>query len=441
MAALTARRGGPLKGAVAVPGDKSISHRALMFSALAAGRSRVRGLLEADDVMATAAALRALGARVERLGAGEWQIDGAGIGGLTTPDDVLDFGNSGTGARLVAGIVAGHPIRAVFTGDESLRQRPMKRIVEPLSRMGAEFDAAPGGRLPLVVRGAAPPCPIRYRLPVASAQVKSAILLAGLGAPGVTTVVEPAPTRDHSERMLRAFGAEVRVEADGEDRIVSVVGEPELEPCDLTVANDPSSAAFPLVAALIVPGSEVTVAGVGLNPLRTGLYETLSEMGADVEIVPRGERSGEPVGDVTARHSPLAGVVVPAARAPRMIDEYPVLAAAAACADGPTRFEGIGELRHKESDRLTAIAAGLAACGIAAAAAEDSLTVDGGGGARPPGGARIASRHDHRIAMAFLVLGLASERPVGIDDDRTIDTSFPGFAASMRRIGADIAAA
>lgn len=437
MAALTARRAGPLGGAAAVPGDKSISHRALMLAALAAGRSRVSGLLEAGDVLATAAAMRALGARVERLGAGEWQIDGPGLGGLAEPGDVLDFGNSGTGARLVAGIVAGHPIRAILTGDASLRRRPMARVSEPLSRMGAEFDTAPGGRLPAAVRGAAPPLPIHYRPPVASAQVKSAVLLAGLCAPGETTVVEPAPTRDHTERMLRAFGAEVRVEPEGAGCMVRVTGEPELAPCDLEVPNDPSSAAFPLVAALIVPGSEVTASGVALNPLRTGLFDTLVEMGADLAIAPRGERGGEPVGDITARASVLAGVTVPADRAPRTIDEYPVLAVAAACADGPTRFEGVGELRHKESDRLASVAAGLAAAGAAVTDGPDTLTVEGRG-APPPGGARVASHGDHRIAMAFLTLGLATAAPVGIDDAAMIDTSFPGFAALMRGLGAAI---
>lgn len=437
MGALTARPGGALGGEIAVPGDKSISHRALMLGALAAGRSRIEGLLEAEDTLATAAAMRALGARIERTAPGAWRIDGPGLGGLTPPDDVLDFGNSGTGARLAAGIVAGHPIRAVLTGDASLRRRPMTRIVEPLASMGAAFDTAPGGRLPMTVSGAAPPHPVRYRLPVASAQVKSAILLAGLSAPGVTGVVEPAPTRDHTERLLRAFGAEVSI-ADGEDgRAIGVAGEPELAPCELAVPGDPSSAAFPIVAALLVPGSEIAVVGVSLNPLRTGLYDTLAEMGADIRLVPRGERCGEPVGDIVARASTLSGVVAPAARAPRMIDEYPALAVAAACARGESRFEGIGELRHKESDRAAAIADGLAAAGVSARVEGDRLVIDGCGGP-PPGGACAAACGDHRIAMAFLVLGLAAERPVGIDDDSSIGTSFPGFAALMRSVGASI---
>ena len=440
MGALTARPAGALGGEIAVPGDKSISHRALILGALAAGRSHVEGLLEAEDTLATAAAMRALGARVERAGPGAWRIDGPGLGGLTTPDDVLDFGNSGTGARLVAGVVAGHPVRAVFSGDASLRRRPMTRIVEPLASMGARFDTAPGGRLPMTVRGAAPPHPVRYRLPVASAQVKSAILLAGLSAPGVTGVVEPAPTRDHTERLLRAFGAEVDI-ANGEGgRVVSVAGEPELAPCDLAVPGDPSSAAFPIVAAAIVPGSGITVTGVSLNPLRTGLYETLAEMGADIRLVLRGERCGEPVGDIVVRASTLSGVAVAAARTPRMIDEYPALAVAAACAHGESSFEGIGELRHKESDRAEAIVSGLAAAGVSARVDGDRLLIEGRGGP-PPGGARVASRGDHRIAMAFLVLGLGCERPVGIDDDASIGTSFPGFAASMRSVGAAIDAA
>ncbi len=437
MAALTARRAGPLGGVIAVPGDKSISHRVLILAALAAGRSRVEGLLEAADVMATAGALRALGARVTRLGTGAWQVDGAGLGGLTAPGDVLDLGNSGTGARLIAGVVAGHPVRAIINGDESLRRRPMARIVEPLSRMGAAFDTAPGARLPMVVHGAATPLPIHYRLPVASAQVKSAILLAGLTAPGVTTVVEPVPTRDHSERLLRAFGAELRVADEDPNRVVRLTGEPELVPQDLSVPGDPSSAAFPLVAGLIVPGSEVTAPGVALNPLRTGLYDTLAEMGADLTIAPRGECGGEPVGDITAHSSPLAGVTVPAERAPRLIDEYPVLAVAAACAEGRSRFDGVGELRHKESDRLAAVVSGLVAVGVAAQVEGDSLIVEGCG-TPPPGGARVAVCGDHRIAMAFLTLGLASAQPVGIDDDAMIDTSFPDFAASMRRLGAAI---
>ena len=440
MAALTARRTGALGGETAVPGDKSISHRALMLGALAAGRSHVHGLLESADVLATAAAMRALGARVERTGPGEWRVDGAGVGGLAEPDDVLDLGNAGTAARLVAGLVAGHPIRAVLTGDASLRRRPMARVIEPLSRMGAEFDAAPGGRLPMLARGAAPPLPIRYRPPAPSAQVKSAVLLAGLSAPGATSVVEPSPTRDHTERLLRAFGAEVETADEEEGRIVRVMGEPELAPQEVEVAGDPSSAAFPLAAALLVPGSEVTVAGVSLNPLRTGFLDALRGMGADIRATPRGERGGEPVGDIAARASRLAGAVVPAERAPRTIDEYPILAAAAACADGPTTFEGVGELRHKESDRISAIVDGLAAVGAAARAEGDRLVVEGRG-APPPGGGRVASHGDHRIAMAFLVLGLAADRPVRVDGAAMIDTSFPGFAALMRGLGGAVDAA
>lgn len=437
MGGLTARPTGPLEGSAVVPGDKSISHRALMLAALAAGRSHAAGLLEAADVMATAEALRMLGADIRRLGPGAWRIDGPGAGALTEPEGVLDLGNSGTGARLIAGIAAGHPIRSILDGDASLRRRPMARIVEPLSRMGAEFDCARGERLPMVVRGAEPPMPIRYALPVASAQVKSAILFAGLTAPGETAVTEPAPTRDHSERMLRAFGADIGIADEADGRRIRLVGETELAPRDIEVVGDPSSSAFPLAAALIVPGAEIAIRGVGLNPLRTGFLETLADMGGDLRVEARGERSGEPFGDVTARFSRLSGVVAPAERAPRTIDEYPILAAAAACADGESRFEGLGELRHKESDRLAAIADGLAAVGAEARVEGDALVV-AGRGRPPPGGARVASRGDHRIAMAFLTLGLAAKEPVGIDDDTSIGTSFPGFAALMRGLGAAI---
>lgn len=437
MGATMARRTGALEGEIAVPGDKSISHRALLLAALAAGRSRVGGLLEAEDVMATAAALRMFGADVRRLGPGEWRIDGPGAGGLAEPEGVLDLGNSGTGARLIAGVAAGHPVRAIIDGDASLRRRPMARIAEPLSQMGAEFDCAPGGRLPMVVRGAETPMPIHYRMPMASAQVKSAILFAGLTAPGETAVIEPAPTRDHSERMMRAFGADIGISEEPGGRRIRLAGEPELAPRDIEIAGDPSSAAFPLAAALTVPGSGVAIRGVGLNPLRTGFLETLADMGADLRVEARGERGGEPFGDVTARYSRLTGAVAPAERAPRTIDEYPILAAAAACAEGESRFEGLGELRHKESDRLAAIAEGLAAVGAEARVEGDALVV-AGRGRPPPGGARVVARGDHRIAMAFLTLGLASERPIGIDDDSSIGTSFPGFAETMRGLGAAI---
>ncbi len=424
-----------------MPGDKSISHRALMLGALAVGETRITGLLEAEDVLATARAVGQLGAEVTRDDDGPWRVQGRGLGGLVAPEDVLDLGNSGTGARLMMGILAGHPLTAVLTGDASLRSRPMGRVAAPLELMGAAITAREGCRLPLTLTGSADPLPIRYRLPVASAQVKSAVLLAGLNATGETAVIEPEPTRDHSERMLRHFGAEVAVEDREEDgaevREIRLTGQPELRAAALQVPGDPSSAAFPAVAALLLPGAEVTIEGVGLNPLRSGLYETLREMGAEIREENRRELGGEPVADLAVRASALTGVTVPAERAPRMIDEYPVLAVAAACAEGPTVMQGLGELRVKESDRLASMAAGLAACGIEVEAGEDSLMVRGRSG-RVPGGntTPIATRLDHRIAMSFLVLGLAAERPVVIDDGRPIDTSFPGFAALMAGLGA-----
>ncbi len=441
MVAITAHPCEGLHGRLRVPGDKSISHRALMLGALAVGETRITGLLEAEDVLATARAVGQLGAEVTRDDDGPWRVQGRGLGGLVAPEDVLDLGNSGTGARLMMGILAGHPLTAVLTGDASLRSRPMGRVAAPLELMGAAITAREGCRLPLTLTGSADPLPIRYRLPVASAQVKSAVLLAGLNATGETAVIEPEPTRDHSERMLRHFGAEVAVEDREEDgaevREIRLTGQPELRAAALQVPGDPSSAAFPAVAALLLPGAEVTIEGVGLNPLRSGLYETLREMGAEIREENRRELGGEPVADLAVRASALTGVTVPAERAPRMIDEYPVLAVAAACAEGPTVMQGLGELRVKESDRLASMAAGLAACGIEVEAGEDSLMVRGRSG-RVPGGntTPIATRLDHRIAMSFLVLGLAAERPVVIDDGRPIDTSFPGFAALMAGLGA-----
>lgn len=426
----------PLAGTIRVPGDKSISHRALMLGALAVGRTEISGLLEGEDVLATAAAVNAMGAHAVRQENGRWSVDGVGIGGLGEPEDLLDLGNAGTAARLLLGILATHPLTAFVTGDASLRRRPMGRVVEPLSRFGATFLTREGGRLPLAVTGATHPVPIEYRLPVPSAQVKSAVLLAGLNTPGETTVIEPQPTRDHTELMLRHFGARVVVEpgAGGAKRI-TVEGQPELGAAPITVPGDPSSAAFPLVAALIVPGSEVTVAGVGINPLRTGLLECLREMGADIALLNEREEGGERVADLRARSGELTGADIPAERAPRMIDEYPVLAMAAACARGRTVMRGLAELRVKESDRLAGIAEGLAACGVRVAVTGDTLTVDGDG-APPAGGALIATRLDHRIAMAFLVLGLACRQPVQIDDATPIATSFPDFVPLMRRIGA-----
>ncbi|NNE84732.1 MAG: 3-phosphoshikimate 1-carboxyvinyltransferase [Alphaproteobacteria bacterium] len=435
---LTARRGGPLRGALRVPGDKSISHRALMFAALAVGETAISGLLEGDDVRHTAAALQSLGVTVTRDGPGAWRVNGVGVGGLTPPDDVIDLGNSGTAARLLCGLLAGHGFSTVLTGDASLRSRPMGRVVTPLTAMGVTFQANEGDRMPLTVTGSDDLRPTAYTLPVASAQVKSAVLLAGLHAPGETSVVEPTPTRDHSERMLSHFGADIRVVAEGNGRRITVAGQPELIPAAIAVPADPSSAAFPAVAALLVAGSEISLPGLCTNPTRTGLYTTLAEMGADLSWDNERIEGGEPVADLTVRASQLKGVEVPAERAPAMIDEYPVLAMAAACATGTSVFHGVGELRHKESDRLAAVAAGVIACGVVVEEGADSLTIHGTGKA-PAGGAAIAAALDHRIAMSFLVLGLASEAPISIDDASSIETSFPDFAGAMSALGAEIA--
>ena len=429
---------GALRGHISVPGDKSISHRALILGALAVGETRVSNLLRGDDVLRTLAAVRALGAGVAEGSDGTTRVSGVGVGGFAAPDDVLDLGNSGTGSRLLIGALATQPLTAQLTGDSSLRSRPMARITTPLEKMGAKFIAREGGRLPLTVIGAEDALPLEYTLPVPSAQVKSAILLAGLNAPGATTVIEPARTRDHTELMLRAFGAEVKVEDTNRGvRAITVTGEPELTACDVFVPGDPSSAAFPAVAALIVPGSEVTITGVGVNPLRTGLYDTLAEMGADISFANRRREAGEEVADLVLRAGELKGVDVPADRAPSMIDEYPILAVAAACAKGRTRMFGLSELRVKESDRLAAIAAGLKACGARVSIDGDDLTVEGDG--RPPaGGATVETHDDHRIAMAFLVLGLAAKDGVAVDDANMIQTSFPSFASLMTQIGARI---
>lgn len=434
-------QGAPLEGAPRLPGDKSISHRALMLGAVAVGETEVRGLLEGEDVLHTAAALRVLGAEIARDEAGVWRIHGVGVGGLGEPDQVLDMGNSGTAARLLMGLVASHAFVSMFTGDASLRRRPMGRVAEPLERMGAKVVARAGRRLPLAVLGAAEPLPITYRTPVASAQVKSAVLLAGLNAPGITTVIERQPTRDHSERLLRAFGAAVEVsDRDDGARAIMLTGQPELMAQRLSVPADISSAAFPLVAALIVPGSALALKGVGINPLRAGLLATLAEMGAEIGLEGRREEAGEPVADLAVRAAPLTGVRVPAARAPTMIDEYPALAAAAAVARGTSRFDGLGELRVKESDRLSAIAQGLRANGVRVEVEGDSLIVHGCGGA-VPGGGLVETQLDHRIAMAFLVLGLAAREPITVDDGTMIDTSFPGFVELMNGLGARITAA
>ncbi len=428
----------PLTGKIRVPGDKSISHRALMLGALAVGRTEISGLLEGEDVLATAAAINALGAHAMPAGDGRWTVDGVGIAGLAEPEDLLDLGNSGTAARLLLGILATHPITAFVTGDASLRRRPMGRVVEPLSRIGARFVARDGARLPLAISGAANPIPISYRLPVPSAQVKSAVLLAGLNAPGTTTVTEPQPTRDHTERMLRHFGATVMTEpVEGGGKRITLEGCPELAAAPIAVPGDPSSAAFLLIAALIVPGSEVIIESVGVNPLRTGLFECLREMGADLVLLNERDEGGEPVADLRVRAGTLKGADIPAERAPRMIDEYPILAVAAACARGRTVMRGLAELRVKESDRLTAISAGLTACGVRVAVDGDTLIVEGNGGP-PEGGALIATQLDHRIAMAFLVLGLATRLPVRIDDAAPIATSFPGFLPLMNGLGGAI---
>jgi len=433
---LTARADRPLAGDIAVPGDKSISHRALMFGALAVGETRIDGLLEGEDVLRTADAMRALGAEVERLGDGAWRVHGVGIGGLAEPVQALDLGNSGTGARLLMGLVAAHPITTFFVGDASLSRRPMARVATPLEQMGARIVAREGGRLPLAVVGARAPMPIRYRSPVPSAQVKSAVLLAGLNTPGATTVIEPQQTRDHTERMLRHFGASVTVETEpGVGRRITVAGQPELVAAPVIVPGDPSSAAFPLVAALLVPGSEVTIANVGLNPSRTGLLSCLAEMGADIVLENRREAGGEPVADLRVRAGSLRGADIPAERAPTMIDEYPILAVAAACARGRTVMRGLAELRVKESDRLAGIAEGLGRCGVRVSVEGDDLIVEGAGNF-PAGGATIETHLDHRMAMAFLVLGLVANQPVRIDDARPIATSFPDFEPLMAGLGA-----
>ncbi|MBI3710247.1 MAG: 3-phosphoshikimate 1-carboxyvinyltransferase [Proteobacteria bacterium] len=436
---LTARAGRALTGVIVAPGDKSISHRSLMLGGLAVGETRIHGLLEGEDVMRTAAAMRALGAEVVREADGTWRVHGRGIGGLAEPGDVIDLGNSGTGARLLMGLVATSPITVFMTGDPSLRGRPMARVATPLGLFGARFVSRDGGRMPLAVIGARSPVPIVYRLPVASAQVKSAVLLAGLNTPGETSVIEAEPTRDHTELMLRHFGVDMRLDKldDGATQ-VTVVGQPEITGRVVRVPGDPSSIAFPLVAALTVPGSAVTIQNVGLNPRRIGLIDTLREMGADIAVSAARVEAGEPVGDIVARAGRLSGVEVPRSRVPSMIDEFPILAVAASVARGRTVMRGLAELRVKESDRLAAVARGLQACGVKTETAGDDLTVHGVDGP-PPGGGMIETNLDHRIAMAFLVMGLAARAPVTIDDAQPIDTSFPGFVALMRQLGANMA--
>jgi 3-phosphoshikimate 1-carboxyvinyltransferase len=430
---LASLRAAPLQGRVRVPGDKSISHRALIFGALATGTTRIMGLLEAEDVINTAKAVVALGALAEKRG-DVWEVKGRGVGGLRAPDGPLDFGNSGTGTRLMMGVVAGHPMTVIMTGDASLSRRPMRRVLAPLIEMGLEVLEAGQEKLPLTLRGTSELTPIVYVLPVPSAQVKSAVLIAGLHAAGETTVVEREPTRDHTERMLRHFGAMVRTETKGADTHITVAGHAELVGRDVHVPGDPSSAAFLAAAALLVPGSDVTIEGVLTNPTRIGLYTTLQEMGGDITFLNEREEGGEPVADIRVRASRLKGVRVPAERAPSMIDEYPVLAAVSAFAEGQTQMDGLAELKVKESDRLQATAAALVANGAAVLVEGDSLTVTGNGGLK--GGGVVKTHLDHRIAMAFLTAGLASEQPIVVDDSTMIATSFPEFRQLMETLGA-----
>ncbi len=429
-----------LSGTIRVPGDKSISHRALMLGALAVGTTEISGLLEGEDVLRTATAMRVLGAETVRQDDGTWRVRGVGVGGLTEPSEVLDMGNSGTAARLLTGVLATHGLTVFMTGDASMVKRPMARVTVPLVRMGAQFVTRAEGRLPMAIIGTRSPVPISYTLPVASAQVKSAVLLAGLNTPGVTTVIEPHETRDHTENMLRHFGIAVTVEDMAEGgQAISITGQGDMLGREIDVPSDISSAAFPMVAALIRPDSDVTLAGVGINPRRTGLLDTLIEMGGRIELLNRRELAGEAIADIRIQGSELRGIDVPPERAPSMIDEYPVLAMAAACAEGTTRMLGVGELRVKESDRLTLTAEGLKACGVSLEAGNDTLTVHGSG--IPQGGATVATELDHRIAMSFLVLGMATRTPVAIDDASPIDTSFPGFASLMNGLGASLAPA
>ncbi len=436
---MKSRKSGPLRGVAEVPGDKSISHRSLIFGAMAVGETRITGLLEGQDVLDTAKAMRAFGATVTRHGEGAWTVGGVGVGGFQEPADVIDCGNSGTGVRLIMGTMATTPITATFTGDASLRKRPMGRVTDPLALFGARAYGRQGGRLPMTIVGAANPVPVRYALPVASAQVKSAVLLAGLNAPGETVVIEKEPTRDHSERMLLGFGAKLSVDRTKEGDVITLTGQPELRPQTVAVPRDPSSAAFPVCAALIVEGSDILVPGVSQNLTRNGLYLTLVEMGALIEFQNPREEGGEPVADLRVRFSGnMKGIEVPPERAPSMIDEYPVLSVVAAFSSGKTVMRGVKELRVKESDRIDAMARGLEACGVRIEEDEDTLIVHGMGPGGVPGGATCATHIDHRIAMSFLVCGLASKAPVGVDDGSPIQTSFPVFEGLMRALGAEI---
>lgn len=433
---MTARRAGPLTGTARVPGDKSISHRSLILGALSVGETHITGLLEGQDVLDTAHAMRAFGAEVTHHGPGEWTVSGVGVGGFAEPEQVIDCGNSGTGVRLIMGAMATTPITATFTGDASLRGRPMGRVTDPLALFGTRAHGRQGGRLPMTIVGAEAPVPVRYTVPMPSAQVKSAVLLAGLNAPGQTTVIEKEATRDHTERMLAGFGAEIRVEDAPEGRIITLTGQPELKPQTIAVPRDPSSAAFPVCAALIVEGSDVLVPGIGLNPTRAGLFTTLQEMGADLTFENMREEGGEPVADLRARFSPaMKGIEVPPERAPSMIDEYPILSVVAAFAEGATVMKGVKELRVKESDRIDAMARGLEACGATIEEDQDTLIVHGMGPGGLPGGATCATHLDHRIAMSFLIAGMAAKAPVSVDDAGPIATSFPVFEPLMEALG------
>ncbi|MBW7921612.1 MAG: 3-phosphoshikimate 1-carboxyvinyltransferase [Rubellimicrobium sp.] len=436
---MTSRRGAALRGQALVPGDKSVSHRALILGTLAVGETRIEGLLEGQDVLDTARAMRAFGAEVTRDDDGIWHVFGVGTGALREPDNIIDCGNSGTGVRLIMGLMATSPIAATFTGDASLRSRPMGRITDPLALFGAQAHGRRGGRLPMTITGARDPLPVSYTLPVASAQVKSAVLLAGLNAPGETVVTEPVATRDHTERMLRGFGAGVTVTDDGAARVIRLTGQPELRPQSLAVPRDPSSAAFPVCAALIAEGSDILVPGIGLNPTRAGLFTTLQEMGADLVFENRRDEGGEPVADLHVRFSPgLRGIEVPPERAASMIDEYPVLSVVAAFAEGPTTMRGVAELRVKECDRIDAMARGLRAAGVEVEEGPDWWIVHGRGHGGVAGGVTVETRLDHRIAMSFLVMGLATAQPVTVDDGTVIATSFPVFEALMQGLGAGI---
>lgn len=429
---LTSKKAGALTGRIKVPGDKSISHRSLIMGALAIGQSRISGLLEGEDVLNTGHAMKAMGADISKASNGDWLVHGVGVGGLSQPEIPLDMGNSGTGARLIMGLVSTYPFATDFIGDASLSGRPMKRVTDPLEKFGAKFKGAKGMTLPLTVEGISDPMPIEYKVPVASAQVKSAILLAALNTPGKTTVIEPTPTRDHTERMFEHFGVDIEIKGTA----ITVTGQPELAAREMYVPTDPSSAAFPTVAALITPGSDITIENVGMNPSRTGIYTTLKEMGADINFINERLECGESVADIHVRYSKLTGVTVPKNRAPSMIDEYPILCIAAAFADGKTIMRGLGELRVKESDRIAVMVAGLKACGVDVTEHDDGMTVSGA--TNIAGNDTVKTHLDHRIAMSFLILGARTDKPVTVDDGSVIETSFPGFRSLMNGLGANI---